>query len=330
MTAKRAVSPLRQAASVAELQLPIPLTGLPATTPFTRYVLDNLNLQNGEYKMLAMSFAPQIQMDCEAKVLDFDDYYHLLGHGNKAHAVRTLKRTISEDGILSTKSGENSMGRPRDVYLVSVNQMEEVLLASNAEGVLPNHEPMRVVASAKCVDSKLIEDVMHRIFRDYRTNDKLEWFDTNLKSMNSVLKFVIEMIDGLNQVDHDEVCISDHLDQITMLMKEKVLHLPPHAYAKKSEVAEEAEQLTNEIHPSNVSPVKAFIEDHLCLSRDKRDPRYHHKATSLYNHYVTTIPSGHQALSSNEFFKNTKIILKDNYKNAGSKRDRRYEGIELV
>lgn len=34
-----------------------------------------------------------------------------------------------------------------------------------------NHENMRGVASAKCVDSQIIEDVMHRIFHDCRTKD---------------------------------------------------------------------------------------------------------------------------------------------------------------
>ena len=311
MTAiKRAVSPLRQASTMAELQLPSPNpTALPATTPFTRYVLDNLNLQNGEYKMFAMTFAPQIQTDCDAKVLDFDDYFHLLGHKTKGNALRTLLATIEDSELIIIKSDKNSVGRPRDVYKLSVNQIEEVLLAANTdEGKkwrklvlkiknlvvqfmkmemeasaklaqqqleesdakrqeleaiqvnlqatiesqrkreerkearkrqqkepmetayimtnMPddnqgpykigktggdakkrakdmqtgNHEEMRVLASAKCVNSKVVEDVMHCIFWDYRTNDKLEWFDTNLKSMKTVMKFVVRAIDGLNRV----------------------------------------------------------------------------------------------------------------------------------
>ena len=39
-----------------------------------------------------------------------------------------------------------------------------------------NHEEMKVVASVKCVDAELVEKVMHRIFHDYRTNDKFECF----------------------------------------------------------------------------------------------------------------------------------------------------------
>ena len=131
MTAmKRAVSPVRQASDVAESKLP---PSIPTTTPFTRYVLDNLDLDNGEYKMFAMTFAPQIQMDCEAKVLDFDDYFHLLGHKTKGNALRTLLATIEESELIIIKSDKNSVGRPRDVYRLSVNQMEEVLLAARGE-----------------------------------------------------------------------------------------------------------------------------------------------------------------------------------------------------
>ena len=91
-----------------------------------------------------------------------------------------------------------------------------------------NHEEMRVVASAKCVESKLVEDVMHQIFHDYRTNDRLEWFDAPLNSMKSVMFFIVECIDGLNRVDHDEVSVSDHLEQLTASMRERVSNLPSH------------------------------------------------------------------------------------------------------
>ena len=102
-----------------------------------------------------------------------------------------------------------------------------------------NHEDMRVVANVKCVDSKLVEDVMHRIFHDYRTNDKLEWFDAPLDSMKSVMRFVVETIDGLNRVDHDEVSISEHLEQMTASMREHVLHLPAHSdsWSRKEDAA---------------------------------------------------------------------------------------------
>ena len=85
-----------------------------------------------------------------------------------------------------------------------------------------NHEELKVVASVKCMDAELVEKVMHRIFHDYRTNDKLEWFDTNLKSMDSVMRFVARIIDGLNCVDHDEFRIEEALKDVTELMEDKI------------------------------------------------------------------------------------------------------------
>ena len=55
-----------------------------------------------------------------------------------------------------------------------------------------NHEPVIVVAAIPCMNAELIEKVMHQIFYDYRTNDRLEWFDAPLDSMKSTLSFVIE------------------------------------------------------------------------------------------------------------------------------------------
>ena len=122
-----------------------------------------------------------------------------------------------------------------------------------------NHEEMRVVASAKCVDSKLIEDVMHRIFRDYRTNDKLEWFDTNLKSMASVLQFVVRVIDGLNCVDHDEVCIQDALQDVMAFMEERILACEKshHAYIEAETIEVESCASRNQIDGPN--PVDEWL-----------------------------------------------------------------------
>ena len=91
-----------------------------------------------------------------------------------------------------------------------------------------NYEEMKVVASVKCMDAELVEKVMHRIFHDYRTNDRLEWFDTNLRSMGSVMKFVARVIDGLNCVDHDEVCIEKALQDMLAVMEEKILQASAH------------------------------------------------------------------------------------------------------
>ena len=63
-------------------------------SPFARFVLSNLDEQ--DHKIVAMAFAPQIQTDCDAGNLDFDDCFHLLGHTSKRDAVRTLKRAVPE------------------------------------------------------------------------------------------------------------------------------------------------------------------------------------------------------------------------------------------
>ena len=97
---KRAVSPSRQTGT--ESMRPAP--SLQETTPFTRYVLDNLDLRDNEHKLLTMTFAPQIHMDCEANVLDFDKYFHLLGHKSKADALRTLKRVLTDAEIVFSRS----------------------------------------------------------------------------------------------------------------------------------------------------------------------------------------------------------------------------------
>ena len=284
--------------------------------PFTRFVLSHLIEQ--DHKLVAMAFAPQIQTDCEARNLDFDDFFHLLGHTSKRDAVRTLRRVIAESELLLGTSAQNSTGRPRDHYMLSVNQFEEVLLAANtdagkrwrklvlriknlvvqymklemekkmsqlaikdekleeleavqtrlhatleaqaarqakkdarkAQQKTPleknyltsnspgstgpfklgktgsdgkkrakemqtgNHEKLTVVFEIACTDSLLIEKAAQHIFYDYRINDKLEWFDAPKDSLSSVLTFLVETIDGLRRVDHDEVRVDGPLEII--------------------------------------------------------------------------------------------------------------------
>ena len=99
--------------------------------PFTCFILPQLD--DEDERMVAMAFAPQIHTNCDARKLDFDNFFHLLGHTSKRDAVRILKRTIPEAELVLGTSAQNSTGRPRDIYMVSVNQFEQVLLAANTE-----------------------------------------------------------------------------------------------------------------------------------------------------------------------------------------------------
>ena len=128
-----------------------------------------------------------------------------------------------------------------------------------------NHEEMKVVASVKCMDAELVEKVMHRIFHDYRTNDKLEWFDTNLKSMESVMKFVGRVIDGLNCVDHDVVCIGEALEGVMAVMEETIFKSSAHSGMQEEEVEEDSSGAD-----VNLTPVEQWLVDRV---RDDDLPR---------------------------------------------------------
>jgi hypothetical protein len=69
---------------------PGPSMGGSSDSPFTRYVLSNLEEQ--DHKMVAMAFAPQIQTDCDARNLDFDDFFHLLGLRQKGMLCELSQR----------------------------------------------------------------------------------------------------------------------------------------------------------------------------------------------------------------------------------------------
>ena len=78
-----------------------------------------------------------------------------------------------------------------------------------------NYERLTVVFEIECTDSYLIEKAAQHIFYDYRINDKLEWFDAPKDSLVSVLTFLVETIDGLRRLDHDEVMVDEPLRAIT-------------------------------------------------------------------------------------------------------------------
>ena len=428
MAGKKLVRRIKESLSLGSRSpspLPGPSTAPTSLTPFTSHVLANLD--DEESKLVAMTFAPQIETDCDARKLDFDEYYHLLGHKTKGNAMRTLLKTIQESELVFIKSDKNSVGRPRDICLVSVNQIEEALLAANTEegkrwrklvlkiknsvvhymkmemdmssriaqrqledqraqaqqqlevhmsklaleeakraqleavqcklqatidsqkrreekkearkkqqkepletayimtnmpddnqgpykcgktGGDPkkrakemqtgNHEEMRVVASAKCVDSKLVEDVMHRIFWDYRTSDKLEWFDTSLHSMSSVLHFVVEIIDGLNRVDHDESSVSEPLEQITASMRELVLNSPPHGHEVPQPVPI-VEQVV-ETPPGNSHLVKRWLV-HMIEHELPVEAVTGTAMLALYNTWLRNFHPGSSFVVSNNYLK---------------------------
>ena len=303
-----------------------PAVASSSSTPFTTFVISRLD--DEESKVYAMTFAPQIQVDCDAPNLVFDDYYHLLGHTEKKTAVRTLKRAIPDHNLLHT-SVQNSTGRPRDVYMVSVNQFEAVMLeAKTAAGrkwrdlvlkiknlvvqymkmemeisarfaqqqleeqkalaqqqleeqmtklairdkelegfnaqkeeleaaLLVEKERRALVAARRkdedepretvylfgsgnsvsvkigetarktekrqkelqtgnpeiitkifeirCIDSKLIEDILHFIFRWYKKRG--EWYDIKAETAIQTVKTLVSLVDGLRRVEHDDVDI---------------------------------------------------------------------------------------------------------------------------
>lgn len=209
-----------------------------------------------------------------------------------------------------------------------------------------NHEAMRVVASAKCVDSKLVEDVMHRIFWDYRTNDRLEWFDTRLESMKSVMTFIVRTIDGLNSVDHDGFCTAAALKDGMAVMEEKIFKpaTQPVSATRVSGngrdfvdspggLAEPAEGNAEDSHipePGHLD-LDLYVEKYLQLNCDRRDPQHFVFKTPLYNHYVSAcIKQQCIPLRNQQFSKAIRDLLEDHYKGGGSNRDQHYVGIGLV
>ena len=141
--------------------------------PFTLFVLSNLEEQ--DHKMVAMAFAPQIQTDCDARNLDFDDFFHLLGHKTKSDAIRTLHRIFTEDELV-----DNS----RDIYLISINQFEEVLLAANTDvskkwrklllkikTFVVQYMRMEMEASARAANERFAIEEARRVESDARRSE---------------------------------------------------------------------------------------------------------------------------------------------------------------
>ena len=98
-------------------------------TPFTDFVLSRLPDEESQ-KLFALSFGEHLRRDADALEIDFDDVYKWLGMDLKASAIRLLKREFLSSEYLLNRNVEKSNGRPRDVYRISFNQFEELMIAA--------------------------------------------------------------------------------------------------------------------------------------------------------------------------------------------------------
>ncbi len=102
----------------------------PSPTPFTDFVLARIPDEETQ-KLFALSFGEHLRRDPDALEIDFDDVYRWLGIDRKDSALRLLKREFSSDEYVFHSDVElNSGGRPRDVYKISFNQFEELMISA--------------------------------------------------------------------------------------------------------------------------------------------------------------------------------------------------------
>ncbi|CAL8461706.1 g1237 [Coccomyxa elongata] len=106
-------------------------------TPFTDFVLSRLPDEESQ-KLFALSFGEHLRRDADALEIDFDEVFKWLGIDRKDSALRLLRREFSSAEYVSHIDVGNSgagAGRPRDVYKISFNQFEELMIAAQtAEG----------------------------------------------------------------------------------------------------------------------------------------------------------------------------------------------------
>ena len=89
-------------------------------------------------------------------------------------------------------------------------------------------------------------------------------------------------------------------------------------------------EVTNR-YRSEVDTLQFFVENYLRLDHDKRDPQFFLYKTPLYVHYVEACEKEQRAaLKNQQFSKQIKGMLDDNFKGGGSNRDQHYVGIELL
>ena len=106
-------------------------------TPFTDFVLSRLPNEESQ-KLFALSFGEHLRRDADALEIDFDEVFKWLGIDRKDSALRLLRREFSSAEYVSHIDVGNlgtTGGRPRDVYKISFNQFEELMIAAQtAEG----------------------------------------------------------------------------------------------------------------------------------------------------------------------------------------------------
>ena len=100
-----------------------------AATPFTDFVLSRLPDEDSQ-KLFALSFGEHICHDPDALDINFEDVHHWLGIPLKANALRLLKRELNAEEYLFIRDDEKSNGRPKDIYKISFNQFEELMIAA--------------------------------------------------------------------------------------------------------------------------------------------------------------------------------------------------------
>ena len=104
------------------------------STPFTDFVLSRLPDEESQ-KLFALSFGEHLRRDADALEIDFDEVFKWLGIDIKANALRLLKRELNPEEYLIIRDDKKSNGRPRDIYRISFNQFEELMIAAQtAEG----------------------------------------------------------------------------------------------------------------------------------------------------------------------------------------------------
>ena len=101
-------------------------------TPFTDFVLSRLPDEELQ-KLFALSFGEHLRRDPDAVDIEFDDVYRWPSFDVKANAPRLLKREVNaEEYLFIIRDDEKSNGRPRDVYKISFNKFEELMIAAQA------------------------------------------------------------------------------------------------------------------------------------------------------------------------------------------------------